>query len=85
MPSEVDTLPHDPDAERAVLSSVLVNNELIKRARRIVCPEDFYSPRHRRMWKRVLTLVDAGAAVNLVTLKQELDRRGDLVRCGGPA
>ena len=47
--------------------------------------EDFYRDAHRRIFDKMVKLVERGGAIDLVTLKEELGRSGDLDEVGGPA
>jgi replicative DNA helicase len=80
-----EALPHSDEAERSVLGSVLLDNRQYHRARELLTSESFYSGRHRKVFKAFETLLEAGRAVDLVTLKAELARTGALEGCGGPA
>ena len=39
--------PHDPDAEEAVVGSLLIDGEAINRIASLVKPDDFYRERNR--------------------------------------
>jgi len=79
-----DTLPHSEDAEAAVLGAVLVDNRHLHRAQELLSPESFYSPRHRKVFRALCTLSESGAALDLVTVCDQLARQGDLEAVGGP-
>lgn len=79
------SLPHSDDAERSVLGAVLVDNRQIDRASEMLGAEAFHSIRNRRIFEALIALSEAGTALDLVTLKNELTRRGELESCGGPA
>jgi replicative DNA helicase len=80
-----EALPHSDEAERSVLGAILLDNQQIHRVQEILRPEAFYAPRHRKIFLTLLSLADAGAALDLVTLHAEMARAGDLDACGGPA
>ena len=80
-----ESLPHSEEAERSVLGSVLVDNNQINKAQEILSWEAFYSSRHRKIFKAIEKLSQNGTPMDLVTLRDELDRTGDLESCGGPA
>ena len=83
--SSRETLPHSEEAERSVLGSVLVDNNQINKAQEILSWEAFYSARHRKIFQAIERLSQNGTPMDLVTLRDELDRAGDLESCGGPA
>jgi replicative DNA helicase len=78
-------LPHSDDAERSVIAAALLDNQQFHRAQEILGHDAFYSPRHRKIFTALENLSETGVALDLVTLKDELERMGDLEVCGGPA
>jgi replicative DNA helicase len=79
------TLPHNLEAERSVLGAVLIHNDAFNYAAQIIDARDFYRDAHRRIFERMVQLSERGGAIDLVTLKDELQRVGDLEEVGGPA
>ena len=79
------TLPHDLDAEKSVLGAILINNQAFNQAAEVIDAEDFYRDAHRRIFEKMVGLTDRGNPVDLLTLKDELGRSGDLDEVGGPA
>jgi replicative DNA helicase len=79
------TLPHNLEAERSVLGAVLLRNDVINQAMELVKPNDFFRDAHRVIFDKMITLSEHGVAIDLVTLKEELSRSGQLDEIGGPA
>ncbi len=79
------TLPHDLDAEKSVLGAVLINTQAFNQAAEVVDANDFYRDAHRRIFEKMVGLTDRGSPVDLLTLKDELARSGELDDVGGPA
>ena len=79
------TLPHNLEAERSVLGAILLHNEAFNLAAEVVDTADFFRDAHRRIFDKMVTLAERGDAIDLVTLKEELGRSGDLEEVGGPA
>jgi len=46
---------------------------------------DFFRDAHRRIFDKMVKLVERGDAIDLVTLKEELGRSGEIDEVGGPA
>jgi len=78
-------LPHNLDAERSVLGAVLLDNHALNTAVEKLKPEDFLLDQHRRVFQRMIALGEAQQAIDLVTLTEELQRRGELEASGGAA
>ena len=79
------TLPHNLEAERSVLGAILLHNDAFNLAAEVVDAKDFYRDAHRRIFDKMVKLVERGGAIDLVTLKEELGCSGDLDEVGGPA
>lgn len=88
MPGEValeKALPHSLDAERTVLGAILIDNESFHNASEILKQEDFYRQAHQKIFARMESLSTRGQGIDLVTLKEELARAGELESSGGIA
>ena len=79
------TLPHNLEAERSVLGAVLLHNDAFNLAAEVIDSVDFFRDAHRRIFDKMVKLAERGDAIDLVTLKEELGRSGDLDEVGGPA
>jgi len=79
------TLPHNLEAERSVLGSILVHNDAFNLAAQVIDSRDFYRDAHRRIFDRMVALSERHDAIDFVTLKEELARAGELDEVGGPA
>jgi replicative DNA helicase len=77
--------PFNLDAERAVLGAVLVQNASLYAALELFDPEDFYRLNHRKIFEAMLTCLEQQGAVDLLVLRDELERRKQLEEIGGPA
>jgi len=78
-------LPQSPDAERAVLGSILINNNAFYRVITLVDTEDFFRDSHRAIFATMRTLADQSREIDTLTLKEELVKRSQLEQVGGPA
>lgn len=76
-------LPHADEAERCVLGAMLTEGKWIAAVRDILDAEDFYLSGNQICFEAIMALDEAGGAVDLVTLKNELARRGSLDDVGG--
>src|SRR6201984_67396 len=76
-------LPNNLDAERSVLGAILLDNHALNAAIENLRPEDFFLDQHRRVFTQMISLGEAQQAIDLVTLTEELHRRGDLEAAGG--
>ena len=76
-------LPSNLDAERSILGAVLLDNNALNTAIESLKAEDFFLPQHRHVFTQMIALADAQQAIDLVTLTEELHRRGELEASGG--
>src|ERR1700738_3720224 len=86
MPAEATLerpLPNNLDAERSVLGAILLDNNALNTAIENLRPEDFFLPQHQRVFTHMIVLGESQQAIDLVTLTEELHRKGDLEASGG--
>ena len=79
------TLPHNLEAERSVLGAILLHNDAFNLAAEVIDSGDFFRDAHRRIFDRMVKLSERSNAIDLVTLKDELNKAGELDEVGGPA
>jgi replicative DNA helicase len=79
------TLPHNLEAERSVLGAILLHNDAFNLAAEVIDAHDFFRDAHRRIFEKMVALSERGDAIDLVTLKEELARAGEIDEVGGPA
>jgi replicative DNA helicase len=79
------TLPHNLEAEKSVLGAILINNDAFNHAAELIDSRDFFRDAHRRIFDKMVALSERGDAIDLVTLKEELQRASELEQVGGPA
>ena len=77
--------PHDIDAEEAVIGSLLIDGEAIHKISGSIEPSDFYSERNLLVFEACNNLYQRTAAINQITVAQELSRTGKLETSGGAA
>ncbi len=75
--------PHHLEAERSVLGAMLQSSEAVMLAQESLAPDDFYDPAHREIFDAMTYLASMSRPVDLVTLDEELIRRGRLEGVGG--
>ena len=75
--------PHHLEAERSVLGAMLQSAESVMLAQESLTPDDFYDPAHREIFDAMIHLASLSRPVDLVTLDEELTRRGSLEGIGG--
>jgi len=75
--------PHDLEAEKAVLSAILLDDSSLHTVYTEVKPEDFYHPSHQILYRAMIALKDANSPVDLHTLSDHLLSHKQLDAVGG--
>jgi replicative DNA helicase len=79
------TLPHNIEAEQALLGALLVNNDVFDRVANIIQPEHFFDPVHARIFEVAGDRIRKNAHATPVTLKGFFAADEGLQTLGGPA
>ncbi len=79
------TFPHNLEAERALLGSILLDNGALNVALEIIGKDDFFSEAHRIAFEKMLELSEKNHTIDLVTLSEEIAKDGLLEKVGGAA
>jgi replicative DNA helicase len=82
---EVPKLPHNFDAERAVLGVMMLNSSAVATAFSLVTTEEFFSPQHQGIYRAMQALSAEGREIDLLTVTDQLERQGKLAAAGGAA
>ncbi|QHM72761.1 replicative DNA helicase [Mixta intestinalis] len=75
--------PHSLEAEQSVLGGLMLDNERWDNVSERVVAEDFYSRPHRLIFSEMQRLLEAGQPIDLITLSDSLEQRGELDMVGG--
>jgi replicative DNA helicase len=79
------TPPQDTAAEQGVLGGMLLSKDAIADVIDVVKGRDFYQPKHEQIFDAILDLYGRGEPADAVTVANELTKRNELSRVGGPA
>ena len=77
--------PQNIEAEIAVLGSMLISEDAIAQTIETLAPNYFYKDVHRKIFETIVELYDSNSPVDLITLSEELKKKGILEEVGGPA
>lgn len=78
-------VPHSLEAERAILGAILISADQLALASQRLTAVDFYRQAHRVLWSAIEDVHRETQAVDLITLKDVLNRTGRLDFVGGAA
>lgn len=79
------SLPHAIDVERSLLGSLMIQASGMEVVASILAGDDFYRDAHRRIYACMVRLHDASTPLDMVTIRADLIRQGDIDEVGGPA
>lgn len=83
--NEGQSIPHNREAEEAVLGSVLVNTEVYYDLAHFLSADDFFLHRNQWIWEAFTRLQEQRRPIDLLTVGEQLDSQGRLVEIGGHA
>jgi replicative DNA helicase len=75
--------PHDLDAEKSVLGSILIAGEKFFGVADFLAPDDFFRDAHRKIYRAMHALASAGTPIDLRVLTSYLRDNGQLDDIGG--
>jgi len=82
-PASLLRLPHEPEAERAVLAAIMLEPTALLLVTERLSDEELYQESHRLVYRACLNLQERGQAVDLLTVTNHLREQGLLERVGG--
>ncbi|HCB06066.1 MAG TPA: replicative DNA helicase [Nocardioides sp.] len=77
------TPPQDMAAEQSVLGAMMISKDAIADVAEVLRGVDFYRPSHETIHDAIIDLYGRGEPADMVTVANELQRRGELQRIGG--
>jgi replicative DNA helicase len=78
-------LPQNEEAEIAVLGSMILDKEAIATAIQMLDAASFYRESNQKIFNVIVALYDRNKAVDILTLVEELRKKGELEKIGGPS
>jgi replicative DNA helicase len=79
------TLPSNLEAERSILGAILLDDKAVLTIFETIKAQDFYLESHRRIFEKMMLLTNKSRPIDLITLKDELQRASELESVGGAA
>ncbi|QIG46179.1 replicative DNA helicase [Nocardioides anomalus] len=77
------TPPQDMAAEQSVLGAMMISKDAIADVAEILRGVDFYRPSHETIHDAIIDLYGRGEPADMITVSNELNRKGELQRIGG--
>lgn len=76
-------LPHSIEAEQSVLGSLMLDAHGFDGVAEVLGEGDFYKAAHRQIFTIMVSLLEREQPIDVITVAEELNRRGELQRVGG--
>ncbi len=76
--------PQAPELEEAVIGALMIEKDAYAQVSEILRPESFYDRRHQLIYTAITDLAINQKPVDILTVKEQLAKRGDLEEVGGP-
>ncbi|MCH8173227.1 MAG: replicative DNA helicase, partial [Proteobacteria bacterium] len=76
-------LPHNLEAEQALLGALLINNTAAEKVQGFLFPEHFFEPVHGRIYEAIVKLVERGQTADPIKLKPYFEDDPALEDVGG--
>ncbi|HOY28493.1 MAG TPA: replicative DNA helicase [Flavobacteriales bacterium] len=76
--------PQAPELEQAVLGALMLERNAVNEAIDILQPDSFYVEAHKKIFDTILSLFRNDQPIDILTVTQELKKRGELDIVGGP-
>lgn len=77
--------PHNEDAERSLLGSILLDRDAIVQIAELTRPDHFYFQKHQAIYEAMLQLYEERSAIDVVTVTNQLKKQKQLKIVGGTA
>ncbi|MFQ5559727.1 MAG: replicative DNA helicase [Nitrospinota bacterium] len=77
--------PRNIEAEQAILGAILLENDALPKCLEIIKDETpFYKNAHKKIFSAILDLFEKNQPIDLLTLNEQLTRKGQVTEGGGP-
>ncbi len=77
--------PQSSEAEESVLGAILIDGDAITEVSETLKATDFYKPANSKVYAAVLSLYELRQPIDILTVSEELERRGQIEEIGGRA
>jgi replicative DNA helicase len=84
-PTAVTEPPQNSEAEASLLGALLIDSDAIVKIADHLSADDFFDPRHKRIYEAISQLYEHHEAIDVLTLTNKLKNNGQLDTIGGPS
>jgi len=81
--TDIKIIPYNLTAEQSVLGAILLDSECISAVIQLLRPDDFYDPKNAELFDAMLDLFNMGQPLDVITLAEQLKKRGTFEKAGG--
>jgi replicative DNA helicase len=84
-PTATNQIPQNTEAEASLLGAILIDTDAIVKIADSITANDFFDPRHQRIYEAISQLYERHEAIDVLTLADRLKNNGYLDSIGGPS
>ncbi|MCZ6596014.1 MAG: replicative DNA helicase [Planctomycetota bacterium] len=77
------TLPHNEEAERALLGALLLDSERVAEVGEVVEARDFFNRRHAILFETLVAIAERNVPIDFISVGEALEAKGSLREVGG--
>jgi replicative DNA helicase len=75
--------PQDLEAESSVIGALMLDKDSILKIADIISPEDFYHPKHQKIYEAIVQLFEKGEPIDILTVSNKLKEKNNIQDIGG--
>jgi len=75
--------PNNIEAEKAVIGSILIDNDTFNKVGDLIRAEFFYDPKHQVIFANIVNLYNSSKPIDFLTLSTELKKNKKVKEAGG--
>ncbi len=83
MDNKVGVPPQNLEAEASLLGAIIIDSESLVKIADSISPNDFYDPKHQKIYESILQLYEKHSAIDVLTITDQIKNNGLIDAVGG--
>ncbi len=75
--------PQDLESESSVIGALMLDKDAILKIADMLQPEDFYHPKHKKIYEAIIDLFENGDPIDILTVTNKLKEKNQIKEIGG--
>lgn len=76
-------IPQNVEAEKSLIGSILLDNQVITKVEGVLLEQDFYDNRNKIIYSSIIEMYRNGITIDITTLVSDLENKNNLTKAGG--